>query len=253
MLEILFGIIVGVSLGLTGGGGSILAVPLLVHGLGMDAKLAAGVSLAAVGATALIGALERMSRREIDVAAGVMFAIIGMAGAPLGVIVRKHTPPVVLLLLFSLLMIVVAARMWRRAGGSAVDEPRQSPSQSRWGLLVGLGLGAGFLSGLFGVGGGFIIVPALVLVSGMEIHRAVATSLLVIPLVSFSGVLSQVVARDPLDWHVTALFVGGGIVGMFAGTAACRKLSPRGLQVTFAAVIMLVAVFNAAATLFWHR
>jgi len=253
MLAVLFGILIGLSLGLTGGGGSILAVPLLVHGMRMDARLAAGVSLAAVGATALIGAIERMRRREIDVPAGLIFALIGMAGAPLGVLLRKHMPSMMLLLLFSALMIVVAMRMWRRAGSSAPDQRARAQTANRWPMLLSLGLATGFISGVFGVGGGFVIVPALVLVTGMPIHRAVATSLLVIPLVSLSGVLSQVLGRQPLDWRVTGLFVAGGIVGMLAGTAACRKLSGPGLQKTFAAVIVLVAVFNAVATLFWHH
>lgn len=254
MLAVIFGIIVGISLGLTGGGGSILAVPMLVHGLRMDPREAAGVSLAAVGATALVGAIERISRREVDLFVGVMFALAGMLGAPLGVLVRKRMYPTVLLLLFSGLMIVVAIRMWQRATRPrAITEPAGPAHATNHALSAALGIATGILSGIFGVGGGFIIVPALVLVSGMQIHRAVATSLLVIPLVSLSGVVSQIAAREPLSWTVTLLFIAGGMLGMFAGTASSRRLSPRGLQKIFAAVIVLVALFNGLATLNWHR
>jgi uncharacterized membrane protein YfcA len=106
-----------------------------------------------------------------------------------------------------------------------------------------VGLLTGILSGLFGVGGGFIIVPALVLVSGMAIHRAVATSLVVITLVSASGVLSYLIAGRPLEWLLTGLFVVGGIIGMTLGTQWSRRLSGPVLQQGFAVALAVVAAF----------
>ncbi len=110
-------------------------------------------------------------------------------------------------------------------------------------VLMVAGLVAGLLSGLFGVGGGFVIVPALVLTSGMDIHRAVATSLLVIALVSAAGVASYLAAGRPLPLESTALFVAGGVAGMGLGTLLARRISGPGLQKIFAAAMLLVAVF----------
>ena len=110
-------------------------------------------------------------------------------------------------------------------------------------VMVLAGVATGVLSGLFGVGGGFVVVPALILFSGMGIHRAVATSLLVIALVSAAGVASKVLAGEALSAGVTGLFVVGGIVGLGLGTVFARKLSPVKLQKAFAAVIVVVAAF----------
>lgn len=266
-LALLFGAAVGFSLGLTGGGGSIIAVPLLVYGLGMPARQAVGVSLAAVGATALVGAAHRLWRREVEVRTGLMFAIAGMLGAPLGSSIGRRVPEALLLTSFAGLMVWVAFMMWRKASrkpeeAAVVRAPGAEPPAGDAGVacrrdpagrlrmtsrcaavLAGAGVAAGILSGLFGVGGGFVVVPALVLFSGMSIHRAVATSLLVIALVSASGVASKLLASEALAAGVTMLFVGGGITGLGLGTLFARNLSPVKLQKVFAAVIVAVAAF----------
>ncbi|WP_435007946.1 sulfite exporter TauE/SafE family protein [Tundrisphaera lichenicola] len=271
-LGLAFGAFVGFSLGLTGGGGSIFAVPLLVYGLGVLPHEAIGVSLAAVGATALIGGVRRLARGEVEVRTGLLFAVAGMLGAPVGSSIGGLVPGGILLGLFAALMVVVAVRMWiqaqrqpdqtraiRASSGKAPEEPgpacRRDPSgqlriTSRcFAVLVVTGILAGVLSGLFGVGGGFVIVPALVLVTGMGIHRAVATSLLIIALVSASGVASNVVAGRPLPLALTGLFVVGGIAGMELGTLAGRRLGGPGLQKIFAAAMVAVAAFIVAKSL----
>ena len=264
-LTLIFGLFVGLSLGLTGGGGSILAVPLLVYGLHVTPKEAVGVSLAAVGATALAGAVQRVWRGEVEVATGLMFAAAGMVGAPAGVWLGRRLPEPLLLMSFAALMLWVAARMWlkatRRPELAAVvrsaTEPSPVPSHGpacsrdpqgklRWTsrcarVLAAIGVVTGILSGLFGVGGGFVIVPALVLFSGMGIHRAVATSLLVIALVSAAALASYLAAGQRLDAGVTGLFVAGGVAGLAAGTWVGRALSPVRLQKVFAVVIVAVA------------
>ena len=265
-LGLAFGAVVGFSLGLTGGGGSIFAVPLLVYGLGVRTREAIGVSLAAVGATALVGGLRRLARGEVEVRTGLLFAAAGMLGAPAGSWLGRRVPEGVLLLLFAVLMVLVAVRMWVQAsrrpeetralrGSSAAPPDEAGPSCRRdpngrlhltsrcFGVLVIAGLAAGVLSGLFGVGGGFVIVPALVLVTGMGIHRAVATSLLVIALVSASGVASYVAAGSPLPLSLTGLFVAGGLAGMEAGTLVGRRLGGPGLQKLFASAMVAVAAF----------
>jgi len=265
-LGLFFGAVVGFSLGLTGGGGSIFALPLLVYGLAVRPREAVGVSLAAVGATALVGGLRRLARGEVEVRTGLLFAAAGMLGAPAGSWLGGRVPEGVLLILFAALMLAVAVRMWLQASRrpeetravrapSSTSPDEQGPSCRRdpygrlaltsrcFAVLVVAGLAAGVLSGLFGVGGGFVIVPALVLVTGMGIHWAVATSLLVIALVGASGVASCLAAGRPLPMALTGLFVAGGLAGMELGSLAGRRLGGPGLQKLFASAMVAVAAF----------
>jgi uncharacterized membrane protein YfcA len=253
-LAIGFGAIVGISLGLTGGGGGILAVPMLVYGVGLAVHDAVPVSLMAVGATALYGALERLRRREVEIATGLIFAAAGMVGAPFGARLAKQLRPDHLLLLFSALMVYVAIRMWTRSSDNKSSQPahqdlRPTIKPRHVMMMLVLGIATGVLSGIFGVGGGFLIVPALVLVSGMPIHRAVATSLLVIPLVSIAGIAQHLRQREIHALDVMFLFVVGGIAGMWLGIWTGRRMSAAKLQKTFAVVIVAVAAFNVAMTL----
>ena len=213
--SLIFGALVGLSLGLTGGGGAIFAVPLLVYGLGLSAKDAVATSLSAVGAISIVGFLSHWHRGTVELRTGLLFAVAGMVGAPVGTWIAGLLSQTLLLLLFSCCAV----------------------------LLVVIGVITGVLSGLFGVGGGFIIVPALVLFSGMSIHRAVGTSLMVIVLISASGVASQILAGRIVSGEVTLLFVAGGVVGLFAGQVIGRRLSGPSLQKTFALAILLVAAF----------
>lgn len=278
MTSLLFGLLVGFSLGLTGGGGSIFAVPLLVYGLAMPAHAAVGVSLAAVGATALGGAIVRLRRREVELKAALLFGTAGIVGAPLGSALGAKLPANLLLGGFALLMLLVATRLWRqairrpaetrivRAGEDAIDSAvdsgpacRVNPAggltlTSRCALALTLsGVLTGLLSGLFGVGGGFLIVPALVLAASLPMRRAVATSLLVIAMVSAAGVVSHLLAGRPLALGVTAWFVGGGLVGMGLGSRLSRRLAGPQLQKLFAAIMAGVAVFMLIAELQGHR
>jgi uncharacterized membrane protein YfcA len=255
-LSLFFGALVGFALGLTGGGGSIFAVPMLVYGLAVAPREAVGVSLAAVGTTALVGALQRLRAGEVELGIGVFFAMAGMAGAPLGSWLNGYLPESVLLVLFAGLMAFVAIRMWQMATKAVPDRLHppsfeaadHAQSHRRFtpryaATLALLGLCTGVLSGLFGVGGGFVIVPALVLAGGVAIHRAVATSLVVIALVSAAGVISYLAAGRPLSLMLTALFVLGGVGGMAVGTRLSRRLSGPKLQKGFAVALVSVAAF----------
>ncbi len=255
-LSVIIGALVGVSLGLTGGGGSIFAVPLLVYGLGVPAREAVAMSLAAVGATALFGAVERLRAGEVEVPTGLLFSAGGILGAPLGAWIGGLIPDSALLALFAGLMVVVAARMWGKASGGEAgrhvpptgacrrdEHGRLHLGAACLGRLVLVGGATGILSGVFGVGGGFVIVPALVFFSGMEIHRAVATSLLAIALIGASGVASFVLAGRPIPLAATSLFIAGGVVGMVIGTRLRSKLPGPVLQKGFALAILGVAAF----------
>lgn len=268
-LATLFGVLVGFALGLTGGGGSIFAVPLLVYGLAVPPREAVGVSLAAVGATSLAGSIARLRSMEVELGVGLLFALAGMLGAPVGTWVNGHVPEWLLLTLFAGLMMIVAVRMWvttprnqvrQLPRGERDPDPAQLPTETRasappgmpkvrrW-LVLGLaGLATGALSGVFGVGGGFLIVPALVLVGGLEIHRATATSLLVIALISAAGVAAYLNAGRPLALDLTALFVVGGVGGMWLGVLVGRRLSGLHLQRVFAAAMIAVALFIVGKT-----
>lgn len=261
-LGVLLGAVVGFSLGLTGGGGAIFAVPLLVYGLSVAPHEAVGISLAAVGATAFIGFLQRLRKREVEVGTGLVFAVAGMVGAPVGSMLSGYVPANVLLVLFSALMLIVAGNMWKNAlqsGGDSTpgatgacerDSAGHLSMTSRCAvLLIGVGLLTGLLAGLFGVGGGFVIVPALMFFTSMGIHRAISTSLFVIALVSAAGVGSIIFGGKPLSLDITALFIAGGVVGLGLGTWLSRWLSGPRLQKSFAAAIVGVAAFIVIETL----
>ena len=271
LLSLLFGALVGVSLGLTGGGGAIFAVPLLVYGLGLAPRDAVAVSLSAVGFTASTGFLHRWRLGEVELRVGLLFAVAGMIGAPVGSYLAGLVPDAMLLIAFGVLMLVVASRLWRQS--AQVEAPRAAPCDANGddagegdlgepgpacqrdasgslrlnsrcaALLLTIGVLTGVLAGLFGVGGGFVIVPALVIYSRMPIQRAVGTSLMVIALVSFSGIISQFSAGRSIPMTVTGLFIVGGVGGLLAGQRIGRRLSSRHLQRVFAVAILAVAVF----------
>lgn len=260
LLTLLFGTLVGFSLGLTGGGGAIFAVPLLVYGLSMPAREAVGVSLLTVGSTSLVGFVQRARRGMVEFPTGLLFAVAGMMGAPGGSWLGNQIPEAVLLGLFALLMLVIAFRMWQKAADSAARLPvimdvnagptcRRDPEgklrlTSQCAMLLGLvGLGAGVLSGMFGVGGGFIIVPALVMFSGMGMQRAIGTSLLVITLISGSGTVSHLLAGKDLSLATAGVFTAGSIAGLFAGSGLAQRLAGPTLQKVFAAAIVAVALY----------
>jgi uncharacterized membrane protein YfcA len=244
-----YGLMVGVSLGLTGGGGSIFAVPLLIYGLEVPVGTAIGLSLAAVGLTAGFGAALRLRAREVELRAGLVFAAAGMGLAPAGAWLGTKVSAALLICAFAVLMAIVGTRMWRgKAGaglvpGPCVTRPGGGLGPGCYARLTAAGCAAGLLSGLFGVGGGFIIVPALLYVTGMSIHRAVATSLLVIFLISLSGVAAHLAHGQVFPMPLTALFVGGGFAGMFAGNALRARLPTRALQKVFAVGMWAVAAY----------
>ncbi len=263
-LAILFGCVVGFSLGLTGGGGGVFAVPLLVYGLTVAPREAIGISLASVGGTALFGAVPRMVRGEVELRTGMLIAVAGMLGAPVGSYLATLIAERLLLLLFAVLMLVVAQGMWSKAcnpempSGGCQTESQPGLDRSACQrdvdgklrltsrcarLLVMVGLITGVLSGMFGVGGGFVIVPALVIFSGMAIHQAVGTSLFVVVLVSISGVTSHLFAGHPLSLETTLPFMMGGFAGMWLGSLVAKRLQGPTLQKTFSIAVVLVAIF----------
>lgn len=262
VLTLMIGAVVGLSLGMTGGGGTIFAIPLLVYGLGLPARTAVGVSLAAAGATSFVGFLLCVRSGRVEIRAGLLFAFAGMVGAPLGSKISELLPDALLLSLFSGLMMIIALRLWLQPHGAAMESGsrvrppaencRRRPQKDtrapvlsvrRTGFLMAIGAMTGVLSGLFGVGGGFLIVPALMVFTGMPIHRAIGTSLMVMSLICLTGVISHLQGGQAIPFSLTAQFSLGGVVGMFAGQWVGRRVPGVLLQKWFAIAIFLVATF----------
>jgi len=276
---------VGLALGALGGGGSILAVPALVYGLGLSPKQATTTSLVIVGVSALAAIVGHWRAGNVRPWAGLWFGVAGVAGSLVGSRLNRSVDPQVLLLAFSGVMFLAAWRMWisaRRAGNptvaprvaiggcpSAMDPPRRGadapaavlapdpvggegrvrPLSAR--LVLGVvvaGTVVGFMTGFFGVGGGFIIVPALVLVLGFDMPVAVGTSLLVISLNSAVALAARV-ATTGVDWSVAVPFTMAGLVGALFGGTLSRRAPAATLARWFAVFLVAVAAYTMARSL----
>ena len=229
---------IGVSLGLIGGGGSILTVPILVYFLGVEAHEAVGMSLAIVGATSLFGAYLHYRKNNVNFASGLLFGIAGTFGAFLGSPLTKRVPPDILLLIFGVLMFVVAISMlWRKKQKANKTPPRQV----LW-KAIAAGFGVGVLTGFLGVGGGFLIVPALVMFGGLAIKEAIGTSLLVIFLNCAAGLIGHA-SQNYFDWSLTALVIILAVGGAGLGTILSHRLAANRLQKMFAVLVLAVSLF----------
>ncbi|MEP7187386.1 MAG: sulfite exporter TauE/SafE family protein [Rhodanobacter sp.] len=239
LLAIACGSLVGFSLALIGGGGSILAVPLLLYVVGVrDPHLAIGTSALAVSFNAFANLIPHARAGHVRWKVAFTFAATGVVGAFVGSSIGKVVDGQHLLVLFALLMLVVAALMLRgrRGGADRYPLPHMYPR------LGGVGLGAGTLSGFFGIGGGFLIVPGLMFASGMEIIYAIGTSLFAVGAFGLTAAANYAVS-GLIDWPVAAEFIGGGIVGGWLGAFGARRLAKtRGaLNLIFALAIIAVA------------
>ena len=248
-LGVLSGSAVGFTLGLVGGGGSILAVPLMVYLVGVpSAHVAIGTSALAVAANAGTGLVSHARAGTVKWRCGAMYAVAGVLGALVGSTAGKAFDGQRLLALFALVMVAVGIAMLRgrRATGVAGAEcnRRNAPQ------VLGFGLGTGLFSGFFGIGGGFLIVPGLVASTRMPIVNAVGTSLVAVAAFGLTTAVNYA-ASGLVDWPLAGVFVAGGVIGGLAGTAAARRLSGTGaLTTVFAALIFVVAAYMLWRSLF---
>lgn len=229
--------IIGVSLGLLGGGGSILAVPILVYVVGMETKTAIAASLLVVGTTSLIGALRHLSAKNVDVRTALVFGVVSMIGSFAGGKIAASLSDSFQLTLFAIVMLAASVSMFR----SRNDETAV-PAPPRLILVIASAGVVGLLTGVVGVGGGFLIVPALVLFSGVPMKRAVGTSLLVIAMNSASGFLAYA-GHVTIDWNYTVIFTAIAIAGVFVGSAVVPYVSQGVLKRSFALFLIVVAGF----------
>jgi hypothetical protein len=251
---LLLGCAVGAILGLTGAGGGILATPALMAGLGWSVQQAAPLALLAVAAGAAVGVAEGFARRLVRYRAAGMMALCGLPFSTLGIRVAHHVPVPALSIVFALVMLLVAARGLLRLRGAAPSVPADAPcrldpatGRLHWTAITALAIGAigagsGFLTGLLGVGGGFVIVPALRRLTDLSMHSIVATSLLVIALVGSGSVVAAVAGGARLPVADAATFAFGAMAGMAAGRVLIRRLSARQVQGGFALLVAVVAL-----------
>ncbi|MDN5940735.1 MAG: sulfite exporter TauE/SafE family protein [Nitrospira sp.] len=244
-LAVLSGGLIGLMLGATGGGGSFLAIPLLVYVLGAKVQSATALSLVVVAASALIGVYQRRQSGEVRVKPGLVFSVTGAVGAWVGSFGHRFVRGETVLLLFGALMIVVAWRMWRSSGQSVGGFTGESCAErfprSCWVKVSLIGMVVGLLTGFFGVGGGFVIVPALALVLGFPTRMAVSTSLLIIACVAVGGLVGHLQAGQ-MDWPLAGLLLLGSAVGMTGGSWVVRLVSPATLTKSVAVVAIGVAI-----------
>ena len=243
ILSIGSGGIVGFALGLLGGGGSILAVPLLIYVVGVRSPhVAIGTSALAVSVNAFANLIAHSREGNVKWPCALVFATAGVAGAALGASLGKLVDGQHLLFLFGLVMLAVALAMLnpRAAGG----DPNVHINPAIAGRLIGTGLVVGFLSGFFGIGGGFLIVPAIMLGSGMATLNAVGSSLVSVGAFGLTTAVTYGLSGD-IDRRVAAFFIAGGLLGGLAGVALAGRLARRRglLAQVFAVAVIGVALF----------
>lgn len=231
-------VLVGLALGLLGGGGSILVVPIFVYLLHFPAKEAIAMSLPVVGVVALVGAFVNWRAGQVRFGAALPFGAAAMAGAFAGARLSHYLAGSVQMALLGAAMLAAALAMFRGAPSRASAEP----PPHRLGLLFALGAGVGALTGAVGIGGGFLIVPALVLLAGLPMKTAVGTSLLVIAMNAAAGTLGHVGSLR-VPWLFLAGFTSVALLGLLAGSRLSRRLSGPALRRSFAVFLVLMGGF----------
>lgn len=236
VLAVGLSLLIGVSLGLLGGGGSILTTPILVYALGVEPKAAIASSLLVVGVTSLAGMVQHARAGNVDWRTGLVFGGAGMAGAYAGGLLAGLIPGTVLLMLFAGMMLATSIAMFRGRKDAGVVA-----KQATWKVILD-GLVVGVVTGLVGAGGGFLVVPALALLGGLPMRRAVGTSLLVIALKSFAGYAGHAGHVD-IDVQLTATVAGVAVVGSIAGGQLGKLVSADALRRGFAVFVLVMALF----------
>ena len=243
------GSLVGFTLGLVGGGGSILAVPLLVYLVGVsNPHVAIGTSAVAVAVNALTNLGSHARGGTVKWRCALAFAVSGVIGAFGGSTLGKMMDGQKLLALFAVLMMIVGALMLRKRSGEGNASVKLG--RDNFPKLVGIGLATGALSGFFGIGGGFLIVPGLIMATGMPILNAVGSSLLAVSDFGLTTA-SNYALSGLIDWPLAALFIGGGVFGGLLGTRSAKLLAGRkgALNTVFAGLIFVVAIYMLVRSL----
>lgn len=265
LLSALFGAVVGIVLGLTGAGGGILAVPALVLGLGLTMTDAAPVSLIAVGAAAMLGCVDGLRKGIVRYKAALLMGALGSVCSPIGVLIAHRLPDAFLMMAFSAVMLVVAFRMAREAVSRSDISVKPAfiekncmlnpaTGKLRWNLkcsstLAAVGSLSGLFTGMLGIGGGFLIVPAFKRFSDVSMHGVVATSLMVIALISSSAVAVAILNGADISF-ISWFFIVAAGVGMLLGRLASPHIPGRSLQIGFSLLAAVVAGILIVRTIY---
>lgn len=250
------GLVIGISLGALGGGGSILTVPALVYVIGETAGRATTGSLVIVGVTALTGTVGHARAGRVRWTRGLIFGVVGIGGSLLGSRLNTLVNPNVLLLAFAGLMLVAAAAMLRRQASSerdpsSADANAPADTHLRLGRVIAVAVAGtivGFMTGFFGVGGGFVVVPALVLALGFRMGEAVGTSLLVIGINAVAALAARAGAAT-IEWSVVLPFTLAAMVGSLFGNGIASRVPAGRLTRAFAALLVVLAAYVAARSI----
>lgn len=251
LLLVVEGIVIGFLLGLTGAGGGILAVPALMTSQGWTVAQAAPIGLLAVALSTLIGTIEGLLKKIVRYRAAIWIAIIGTPMAHIGILISNTISPVWLMLMFSLVMFTVGYRLISNRVSDFHNPPCQvNPSTGRFiwnfktgGVLAGIGIIAGLLTGMLGVGGGFVIVPALRKVTNLDMHSIVATSLMIIFLISGISIVMHIAEGFHYPVAITSTFALACVAGMLLGRRVIRFIPPAIVQKVFALMVFAVAIY----------
>lgn len=235
---LILAIAIGLSLGLLGGGGSILTVPLLTYVAGMDPKEAIAASLFVVGATSVLSTLTHARMGNVQWRTGLIFGAASMAGAFLGGLAGGYIPGVILMLAFAVMMIATAIAMLRGRKKRDTVEQTKLPL----GKILIEGLVVGLVTGLVGAGGGFLVVPALALLGGLSMPVAVGTSLLVISMKSFAG-LAGYLTTVSLDWPLVLGVTGMALIGALIGARLTKVVPEQALRKGFGVFVLVMGIF----------
>ncbi|MGO2003797.1 sulfite exporter TauE/SafE family protein, partial [Arthrobacter rhombi] len=234
LLTLVLSVLIGLSLGLLGGGGSILTVPILTYVAGMNPKEAIAASLFVVGATSAVSAVSHARNGRVKWRTGLVFGAAGMAGAFGGGLLGGHIPGTVLMIAFALMMVATSLAMIRgRKNGGAQGYDGDLPL----GKVILEGLVVGLVTGLVGAGGGFLVVPALALMGGLSMPVAVGTSLVVIALKSFAG-LGGYLTTVSLDWALVSGVTAAAILGSLVGARLAGKIPENALRKGFGVFVL---------------
>ena len=234
---LLLGITIGTVLGVVGAGGAILAVPGLVAVMGLSATAATTSSMIIVGAAALSGSLRRVKSKNIDIRTGITFSLLGFLGTLLGTRLVPYFPDRILILLFALLMFAAAIGMWRSKAHNKEITASAMP------MVILTASAIGVLTGLFGIGGGFLIVPALVLILGVKVKLAAGTSLVAISLNSIIAFALRHNYWHLVPWSSILTFTAAAVVASFVTTPLANKLPAKDLQRAFSVLVSVVAIY----------
>lgn len=241
-LTLVLAVFVGVTLGLLGGGGSILTVPLLVYVAGMETKEAIATSLLVVGVTSAVGAISHARAGRVQWRTGLTFGVAGMTGAYAGGRVAEFIPGQWLLIAFALMMMATALAMLRP---QREIDPDRAPDHLPTARVLFDGLVVGLVTGLVGAGGGFLVVPALALLGGLPMPVAIGTSLVVIAMKSMAG-LGGYLASVTIDWSVAAMVTTAAVLGALIGGRIVDRVPAQTLRGLFGWFVLVMAIFIGA-------